>query len=282
MSVVTIYNAGNESHAQVAMDFRSLIGEAQVVGVVEVADRAAELNASGGNVVHTKGGDRGHIGALVAGDVTIVQVRYVRCTRRSVVGAWGAGPGTLAGKWLLVLLLRDATGFEFTVIVTHFVPSVTRPARTLRARIGRARRRKLYRKHVAVLVDTVNAIEGPVDVIADWNAEADFELLAPLVDDAGLTLSFAPSHGGPNKDKAAIDGHAHRDMTLESIVGLPGFSSDHRPVEAVLSNPAVDERVAAGRQLIARGIRVLRRTHRGDLAAMIDAIRAALDAGPAK
>lgn len=216
------YNAGNASRDKVTADFRRLTTRYPVVGCQEVADRQREMNV-GAQVLTTDGKDRAHIALLVRNDVSIGDWGYVPCTRRTNVGAWGAGPSVIAAKWLLWARVI-VEGVPITFATTHMVPSVQRPAHTAAARRGLAKRRALYGKHVQAVVKWADTITGPLVIVGDWNATPDFALLQPLVD-AGFTPTYAPSHG-----KRAIDIHWSRNITPGFVEALTGFSSDHKPV----------------------------------------------------
>lgn len=219
------YNAGNAKSGPVVADFRNLTPRFPVVGLQEVADRKRQMNATGAQVLTGEANDEGHVALLVSAGTPIVSTGYVRCTPRSRVGAWGAGPAVIAAKgirWSRVVI----DGSEVTVGVTHMVPSVQRTARGPIAKAGLARRRALYRKHIRAVVAWVESVQGPLVVMADWNATSDFPLLQPLRD-AGLTCSSAPSHG-----KRDIDQLWSRGLDVVNAEALTGFSSDHRPVTA--------------------------------------------------
>lgn len=241
---VCTYNAGNARQAPVSADFQRLCKQFPLIGCQEVADRAREMNAGGHQVLTQDGQDKGHVALLISPTVKINTWGYVPCTNRSKVGAWGAGPKVIAAKWIV---WADVTvdGQAVTVATTHMVPSVQRKAKGPVAKAGLARRRALYRKHIAAVVAWAEATPGPLVITADWNATSDFPLLQPLAD-AGLVCSSAPSHG--DRD---IDQLWSRGMTPEAVDALKGFSSDHKPVavtytipeEPPVTNPAPFDKV---------------------------------------
>lgn len=220
---VCTYNAGNAKAEKVAADFQRLAKSYPVIGCQEVADRHKILNATGMQVFTGGGNGRGKVAVLSS--LPVVATGYVPCTPRTFVGAWGAGPKTIDAKGIRWVRVVTSSG-EVTVGATHLVPSVQRPAKGPIARAGLARRRALYRRHVAAIVKWVKSVDGPLDIVGDFNATPAFPLLQPL-HDAGLTLSTAPSHGD-----RAIDHHWSRGLVPLAVDALDGFSSDHKPVAA--------------------------------------------------
>lgn len=221
------YNAGNAKPERVAADLTRLVRLFLVVCLQEVADRAKLLNATGAQVLQTPGKDRAHVAMLVAAPAQLLTWAYVRCTRRSFVGAWGAGPRTIAAKWILWALVDVEPWVTVTMATTHLVPSAERQEPQGRlARIGWRRRRALYRRHIAAIVAWAAGVQGPIALHMDANADASNELLAPLAA-AGFVCQTAPSHGD-----RAIDQIWTRGCTPEQVQALTGYSSDHRPVAA--------------------------------------------------
>lgn len=218
------YNAGNATKDRVERDLSRLARRFQVVGLQEVADQKRAMNATGAQVLTGEGNGEGKVALLVAPGVPIVATGYVHCTKRSRVGSWGAGPGVTDAKgirWATVVL----DGAPVTVGSTHLVSSVQRPARGPIARVGRARRLALYRKHIAAIVAWVESVDGPLVLVGDFNAVPDFNLLDPLRK-AGLTCASAPSHG-----KRDIDHLWSRGIDpVAAAEALDGYSSDHKPV----------------------------------------------------
>ena len=206
MSTVTTctYNAGNASRDKVAADFKALIALFVIVCLQEVADRARELAATGARVLQLDGNDRGHVAMLLQNSVDVLSWGYEQCTRRSFVGAWGAGPKVIAAKWVLWALVT-VDGATWTVACTHMVPSVQRKAKGPIARLGLRRRRALYRKHIAAFLTWAATVDGPLALHMDANATEDFALLQPLVD-AGFVCMTAPSHGDRAIDQVWIRG----------------------------------------------------------------------------
>lgn len=222
---VCTYNAGNASAMKVGADFQRLAKAYPIVGCQEVADRHRELNATGMQVLTGDGTGKGHVALLLGAGAPAKATGWVPCTPATRVGAWGAGPSVIAPKgirWATVTV----DGADVTVGVTHLVPSVQRPAKTPAAKIGLARRRALFKRHIRAIVKWVESTTGPLVIMADWNATPDFPLLQPLRD-AGLTCSSAPSHGA-----RAIDQLWSRGLTVNAVEALAGFSSDHKPVAA--------------------------------------------------
>lgn len=212
---VVEYNAGNAPLARVAADLLRLARRYLVTALCEVADRAKEMNATGAQVLTQASQDRGHVALLISAPAKVLSWGYVRCTRRSFVGAWGAGPKVIAAKWILWALVDFADGGEpVTMAVTHAVPSVQRKAHGPIARVGLARRRRLYRKHMAAAAAWAETVAGPLDLCGDFNATGDFDLLQPLRD-AGLTCSSTPSRGARD-----IDHHWTRGLVVEAVTAL--------------------------------------------------------------
>lgn len=207
------YNAGNADRDHVTADLRSLVGLFIIVCLQEVADRARELAATGAKVLRLEGKDRGHVAMLLQSSVQVLSWGYTRCTRRSWVGAWGAGPKVIAAKWVLWALV-DVDATSWTVAVTHMVPSVQRKAKGPIARAGLRRRRALYRNHVAAIVAWAAGVQGPIALHMDANATDDFPLLQPLAA-AGFVCMTAPSHGD-----RAIDQVWVRDARPEEVHAL--------------------------------------------------------------
>ena len=218
MSTTTVttctYNAGNAGSDKVTADLRSLIGLFIIVCLQEVADRARELAATGARVLQLDGKDRGHVAMLLQNSVQVLSWGYEQCTRRSFVGAWGAGPRVIAAKWILWALVDVGDGATLTAADTHMVPSVQRKATGPIARLGLRRRRALYRKHVAAIVTWADTVTGPIALHMDANATEDFPLLAPLLE-AGFVCMTAPSHGD-----RAIDQVWVRDARPEEVRAL--------------------------------------------------------------
>lgn len=224
------YNTGNAGDDAVERDLAWLARRYRRLHVQEVADRLQQLEAIDAQLIHDDGNDRGHTAMLIADGITILDHGWIQCTKRSWVGRWGAGPNTLAAKYILwaSLALEDGTGI--TDAVLHLPPSVTRPARGPIARAGRRRRRTLYRKIITRTVAWAATVDGPIALHGDWNAEETFELLQPL-HDAGFTPMTAPTH--PAKDpERAIDIIWIRGCSAEQVQAIAGRSSDHRPLAA--------------------------------------------------
>jgi len=190
---VCTYNAGNANATKVTLDFQRLAKAYPIIGCQEVADRHRILNATGMHVLTGDGSGKGHVALLLGAGAPAKATGWVPCTPATRVGAWGAGPSVIAPKgirWATVTV----DGGDVTVGVTHMVPSVQRKAKGVKARIGLARRRRLFKRHIAAIVKWVESTTGPLVIMADWNATPDFPLMQPLRD-AGLTCSSAPSHG---------------------------------------------------------------------------------------
>lgn len=235
---VVTYNAGNASDRRVLLDLHRLARETKVDGQLpvillqEVADRAFILDRFArdlGYVLHQETvDDKGHVAVLVPPLPAGAHIKargYWRCTKRTPVGAWGAGPSTIAAKWVAWVTLEDVEGRTITVASTHFVPSVQRPAHTGPAIAARARRLALYVRHVTAILAFLVAHRGAKILGADWNATPGFPLLRRL---SRLVLRTAPSHG-----KRAIDVlRSTRRRWLEPgpARALNGYSSDHKPV----------------------------------------------------
>jgi len=222
------YNAGNAKPDRVAHDFDKLVSLFLVTAAQEVADRVDELEQTGATVLQKTGQDKGHLAFLIDPTVHVNAYGYIRCTRRSFVGAWGAGPRTLAAKWILWADLGMPDGSDYTVADIHMPPSVTRPVTGPISRIGRARRRKLYAKYVAGIVAWASTVDGPIALHGDWNAEADFELLDPLRA-AGFRPIAVPTFPAHDPDRS-IDIIWVRDAAPVAGRSLTGYSSDHRPM----------------------------------------------------
>lgn len=207
------YNAGNATRDKVTADLRNLVGLFIIVCLQEVADRARELAATGAKLLQLEGKDRGHVAMLLQNTVQVLSWGYVQCTRRSWVGAWGAGPRVIAAKWVLWALV-DVGGATWTVAVTHMVPSVQRKAKGPIARLGLRRRRALFRKHIAAFLRWAGSVDGPLALHMDANATEDFALLQPLAA-AGFVCMTAPSHGDRAIDQVWI-----RDARPEEVHAL--------------------------------------------------------------
>lgn len=232
------YNAGNASDAKLYADLERLAlgSEAALLPVIllqEVADRATVLTRFAheyGYTLHQETrDDKGHVAVLIPPRMKIVARGYWRCTKRTPVGAWGAGPSTIAAKWIAWVTV-EIGGRLVTFASTHFVPSVERKAHGKVAVAARARRWALYARHVAGIVAWLPAVRGAKVLGYDGNARAGFRLLEPL---RRLIVRTAASHG-----KRAID-MIRVTLRLWLKVGparaLNGFSSDHRPVVVVLT-----------------------------------------------
>lgn len=240
-----VYNAGNAKPAEVESDFDRLFARFKVTCLVEVADRAKLLRGTGAQILQGSKSGQAHFAIMAAPDVVVVDHGYVYATPRTWVGAWGAGPATLATKWIqtAVVEVPDALDQLLNVWNVHLHPSVTRPAKGPVAKAGRARRRRLYAGYVAAIVAHAARTTGPIAIHGDWNAEPDFELLQPLRD-AGFVPMAAPSFPSdkPAAKRHPIDVIWVRGATPESVRALEGFSSDHCPVAgtySILEEPPV-------------------------------------------
>lgn len=226
---VCTFNAGSAKEERSAQDFQRLTAAYPILMCQEVADRKWEMEQGRSQIITSesrrKGGRRKVALLIRTPEVKILESGYVRCTRRSWVGAWGAGPSMIDAKWIVWARVQ-VLGVNATVATTHLVPSVQRPAHTDDAKAGHRRRLALYRKHIAAIVKWAESVDGPLVIGGDFNATPDFELLQPLKD-AGLDLMSAPSHG-----QRAIDLLWSRGLTGLTVKALAGYSSDHKPVAA--------------------------------------------------
>ena len=224
------YNAGDATAAELTADLRELALRSWLIALQEAADRAEVLKRIDAQLLQDKGDDRAHLAMLIADGIRIIDHGYIKLARRSWVGAWGAGPPTLAARHLQWAKVDLGNGDIFTVANTHGPPSVDRPAKGPIARAGRARRRRMLRTQVAGIVAWANRTPGTIAIHGDWNAEPDSTFLQPLKA-AGFRPLTAPSHKAKNPSRS-IDIIWIRDATPGQARALPGYHSDHRPVAA--------------------------------------------------
>lgn len=116
------------------------------------------------------GDGRGSVPIIFRSDrFTLAGARSVRVTEDTYVGPRGAGPSTIAGKYVNHVVLRDlATNRTINVLNNHFVPSVQGANgganRTMKARLA------LYRTHMNNLLAMIDEISlGVVVVTGDFN-----------------------------------------------------------------------------------------------------------------
>lgn len=220
---VATWNLGSKPNDDVMHGLVRLLEHHQILGVQEAGDRDAALagarRATGCRVLRGDGDGQAKVALLVSEPVEATD--WYPCTPATYVGPLGAGPSTISPKGV-----RWARVPGLTVGVTHMVPSVQRPPFP-----GRKRRRALYAKHVAAIVEWASKVEGPLVLLGDFNATPDYFQLRPLRD-AGFTLHTRPSHG-----RRAIDYVAVRGLKAGDVSALTGYPSDHRPVVATLSVP---------------------------------------------
>ncbi|CAI9417429.1 hypothetical protein [Nocardioides sp. T2.26MG-1] len=233
--LVATYNVGSRSDAHVLDDLRRLADlGVRVFLLQEVADRhhmlARFAEAAGFQLHQGDSNDQGHVAVLVHDDYPIKSAGYWRCTDRTEVGDWGAGPRVLAAKWIAWVEIEVA-GRVLWFGSTHFPPSVQRK----KATPGRARRRALFARQVVAVRAWWTTRRGGKVLGTDDNATTAFPLLRALrvIGRAGrrgarVVLRTAASHGHRPIDKIRVAWR--RWLKVSPAQALDGYSSDHRPV----------------------------------------------------
>jgi len=198
---------GDGDTASKRKHFDELIDDLDVtlIGTAEATDRAQLLD----DVCHRHGFARTR--SMLPGASAVVALwrrrtwkrrrfRAALAVVRSWVGPEGAGPTWSKTKRITFLVLRHrASGELITVLVTHFIPSVTRndlsPAETQ----ARARH---HAQHMRKLVALVKAQphDRTVVVMCDANAQRHDRELAPLVDLALVGWGTKPDMHGRRID----------------------------------------------------------------------------------
>lgn len=180
------------------------------------------------------------------------------------VGSDGAGPSTMAAKYLTyVRLLHRATGQELYVINNHAVPSVQ--ASNGGPNYGNPERLQLFRQHMDGLSDMVArfaATGAAVFTAGDFNVNYRRDSVVQdkmfpyyRMRQVGVSASYkflgSPALGTQVDSTRLIDQISSSDhpaiaATQQAI--LSGYSSDHRPVRvryAIASAPAAPATVSA-------------------------------------
>lgn len=223
MTTLATWNVGNRSDNWVARGLVTLVKRhgVDVMGLQECGDRKHVLEEfcrrAGWNAWY---GD----GSPGAASVPILwNPRTVRAlvtgttdaTPSTHVGQAGAGPSKMKPKvWNRVRFGAGEHRGPFVFINGHVVPSVYLPPR-----------RRLARRHIAVLAEMVERRKGRVPVIAvgDFNMRPTDSLTKPLRQLGMTQRTKAPTHGRRTIDHVwtlGVTGHAE-------VVDMP---SDHRAV----------------------------------------------------
>lgn len=185
-----------------------------VLGLCEAADRHPMLAAFMAHQDHPWRMFAGEVpgGAAVPllWDTTRWQLREaqaITAVPRRWVGPAGAGPTWAKAKVVTrAELVHRRTGVAVVFLVTHPIPSVTRPGLQLRERHAR---RRHYRAHLRTVAQLVLTTPGPVVVMLDANAVRGARQLRPLrrAGLAGFTPPTRPTHDSGR----AIDHVLYRD-----------------------------------------------------------------------
>lgn len=144
-----------------------------VICLQEASDRRAMLRAwASANDWVLHHGDTPGAGAvpiLFREGLPVTETASREAVPRTFVGP-GAGPDTSKPKVVTSVRLEDGE----QVLNTHLTPSATRP--------WAWRRRRHYRRHIAVLKEMVeNRERGRIILVGDFNAPPTFRLLKPLL-----------------------------------------------------------------------------------------------------
>lgn len=210
-----------------------------VIVVVEAADRHDLLSrwcAPRGWYLWQGDGRPGaaSIAILVADPRAVLGRATYRGTRRTEVGAFGAGPDALKAKPLQVLAWRDQDGGDeasrVDVIGLHAPASTTRrvpvgtPGRRTKLRTLRLRRRlarRLFARVIEVLDHGVG--DWPTLVVGDFNADPGSRLLRRFRRAGLVELVRRPTFKGKRYDQAWLHMGVGR---LVAVVPMPGHDHD--------------------------------------------------------
>jgi len=217
------YNAGNRSDRRLKRDLKRLLKRGPIALMLcEVHDRRHVLAWAAHkfdyDLIQFPGPALGHCALLVRKDAEAHNERTIKISERTYVGREVAGAGDTGYTAEKHIVAADIYGphddFEVTVAAVHFVPSASKvPAASRLLEIqADACARWLRRQPL------------PTDLAGDCNGQPERHEFAELRKAA--TPVAAPSRKG-----AAIDIHWIT-QGVGSAIGLDGFSSDHKPVEA--------------------------------------------------
>ena len=229
MSAMTVgtWNVGEDGTGK---NLVTVAAMCDVLNGQEVGDRDAMLNAFlvsnplwtlCAGVIRGSGSVRVLVNTATMGEV--VSATSVLAVEPRELGPHGAGPDDSKPKVITRVDLANGA----TILNTHFIPSATRTKSYLGEREWKARRRH-YADHVAAIIRLVGTIDGPVVLAGDFNAEPDFELLAPL-----RALGFDGWTAEGTHGRRAIDHVLHLTDRGLDVVGpteVLDTDSDHAAV----------------------------------------------------
>ncbi|HET6816897.1 MAG TPA: hypothetical protein VFH66_06685, partial [Mycobacteriales bacterium] len=224
MKTIT-YNAGNASSAKVRADIEALAALKPVaIGLQEVADRRAELaNVPGYRTIQENGSVKGHVALLVREDAKPGDPQLHQIGKRTHVGPDVAGArtnGWTAAKYILAVDVTDTdTGKPATVATMHLVPSASHSQAAS----------ALLKTQAANAAAWLAEQPLPTDLMGDCNGRAGRHEFAPL-------RKVATAVSAPSRKGAAIDIHWLKGCAGKPVA-LDGYSSDHKPVVAVIALP---------------------------------------------
>ena len=221
MRLIT-YNAGNASDQRLRTDIGLLVArDAVAIGLQEVGDRRHVIHGVPGyRTIQRPGAVHGHVALLIREDAHVHRSTLHQIGRRTYVGHNVAGArhdGWTAAKYILAAHIT-VEGERVTVATMHLVPSAAHSKAAAALLSEQAANAALW----------LEQQQHPTDLMGDCNASAHFTRLAPLRH-AATPLS-KPSHG-----RRAIDIHWITGQGVGTARALDGYSSDHRPVEAVIA-----------------------------------------------